>query len=262
MLEKNEKKICDSHFHYSDCRKNSCGLEISWKACSCAHTVDEWKNQLEAPQNVLKSFGLHPQQAADSAYDYKNNAYFLEGLLKNNRQNKILHAIGESGFDFFTDSYKACAIRQEELWNVQLELAKQFNMPFVVHCRKANEKLFEYKKELKKLPSILFHSFMGSSIEAKSLLSCGINGFFSFGKQMMNGNKKVIDCVKNLPLNVLLFETDAPFQTLRGEQFTNPVEIEKVYLTALLIRQVAEEKKNDFYDEIKQNFDRLFLCFN
>lgn len=262
MLEKNEKKFCDAHFHYSDCKKKSCGLEISWKACSCAHTVDEWKTQLDAPENVLKSFGLHPQQAADSAYDLKTNADFLEFLLKENSQNKVLHAIGEAGFDFFNDSYKACAIRQEELWNVQLELAEQFNMPLVVHCRKANEKLFEYKKELKKLPSVLFHSFMGSSIEAKSLLSCGINGFFSFGKQMMNGNKKVMDCVKNLPLNVLLFETDAPFQALKGEQSTAPVEIERIYMAALQLREVAEEKQNDFYDEIGQNFNRLFSRFN
>ena len=101
-----------------------------------------------------------------------------------------------------------------------MELALKYNKPLVVHCRKANHKLFEYSKQLKKLPEVLFHSFMGPPAEAESLLRHGINGYFSFGKQVLNGNKKVIACVRELPHERVLAETDAPFQTLKGEENT------------------------------------------
>ena len=76
---------------------------------------------------------------------------------------------------------------------------------------------------------VLFHSFMGPPVEALSLLNRGINGYFSFGKQLLNCNKKAIACVRELPSNRILAETDAPFQTLKGEKYTAPSEIVRVY---------------------------------
>ncbi|MBO6101416.1 MAG: TatD family hydrolase, partial [Spirochaetaceae bacterium] len=90
----------------------------------------------------------------------------------------------------------------EEMFKIKLELALKYDLPLVIHCRKANEKLFEYSKQLKKIRAVLFHSFMGTPIEANSLLNRGINGFFSFGKQVMNNNKKLIACVRYLPADV------------------------------------------------------------
>ena len=157
---------------------------------------------------IVYSYGLHPQSAG--YIDVQANADFLEALLVQ----KKLDAIGEAGFDYFTKEFREHAGLQEEIFNLQLELALKYNKPLVVHARKANEKLFEYSKQLKKLPAVLFHSFMGPAREAETLLSRGINAYFSFGKQIMNNNKKVLDCVQNLPLQNLLLETDAPFQFL------------------------------------------------
>ena len=137
------------------------------------------------------------------------------------------------------------------MWNIQLELAEQYKMPLVVHCRKANEKLFEYAPRLKKLPAVLFHSFMGSLVEANSLIGRGINCFFSFGKQMLNGNKKVIECLQKLPLENLLLETDAPFQTLKGEEFTRAEEIERVYEAAAGLRKMRLEELSE---RLRENF--------
>ena len=141
------------------------------------------------------------------------------------------------------------------MFNLQLDLAIKYNRPLVIHCRKANEKLFEYSKQLKKLPGVLFHSFMGMPNEAKSLLSRGINGYFSFGKQMMNNNKKVIACVKELPLNVILAETDAPFQFLKNERFTHPNEIKKIYDA---ISEIRGEELPEIQETLAQNFMNLF----
>ncbi len=224
MLEKFAKKnqniFFDAHFHYAVCKELGIelpdfGSGISWSGISCAHSKEEFEIQKDAPSCVIQAYGMHPQNAAKE--NIKESTAFLEELLSKN----LISFIGEAGFDFFTDEFKAAASLQEEIWNIQLELALKYNKGLVVHCRKANHKLFEYSKQLSRLPEVLFHSFMGPATEAQSLLEKGINGYFSFGKQVMNGNKKVISCVKDLPWERVLIETDAPFQYLKGEKYTN-----------------------------------------
>ena len=263
MLEKNENILYfDAHFHLADCMYDNIplpGNDMAWYACACSHSKEEWEiterftalRQAQGPRGpqMYLSYGLHPQSAGH--IDVKENADFLEQLLHQHK----LNAIGEAGFDYFNEEFRAQAATQEEMFNLQLDLALKYNRPLVIHCRKANEKLFEYSKQLKKLPGVLFHSFMGMPNEAKSLLSRGINGYFSFGKQMMNNNKKVIACVKELPLNVILAETDAPFQYLKNERFTHPNEIKKIYDA---ISEIRGEELPKIQETLAQNFMNLF----
>ena len=259
MLEKNENIFYfDAHFHLADCLEivgssPTMTKGINWTACSCSHSIEEWKvvQALREPHGsrVFHSYGLHPQSAGH--INIKENADFLEQLL----QKKKLHAIGEAGFDYFTQDFRDQATLQEEMFNLQLDLALKYNMPMVIHARKANHKLFEYSRLFKKLPAVLFHSYMGPAREAQSLLDHGINAYFSFGKQLMNNNKKVLDCAKNLPLQNLLLETDAPFQYLKGEKFTSLQDITKVYDAFI---QLRKESRDEIFEQLGKNFRRLF----
>ena len=282
MLEKNENILYfDAHFHLADCIEiagSSPAMTegISWTGCSCSHSIEEWEvvqalqsavsepvegqgpqtnpavpEPVEGPlKKIYLSYGLHPQSAGH--INIKENAAFLEQLL----QQKKLHAIGEAGFDYFTQDFRDQAATQEEMFNLQLDLALQYNMPMVIHARKANHKLFEYSRQFKKLPAVLFHSFMGPAREAQSLIAHGINAYFSFGKQLMNNNKKVIECVKELPAQNLLTETDAPWQFLKREKFTHPAEIINVFKAFCQIRQSPPEELEKIF---KSNFNNLFL---
>ena len=223
-----QKLLFDAHFHYAVCRENGIELPvfdegIEWLGISCAHSKAEYAIQKTAPSTVIQAYGMHPQNAFNE--NIKESAGFLEELLSKN----LISFIGEAGFDYFSQEFKNAAREQEEIFNIQLDLALKYNKPLVIHCRKANHKLFEYSKELKKLPEVLFHSFMGPPVEARSLLERGINGYFSFGKQLLNGNKKAIACVCELPADRVLAETDAPFQYLKGEKYTDLKDIQKVY---------------------------------
>ena len=243
MLEKFSKKtknisdfssktLFDAHFHYAVCKElGICDLPENWQGISCAHSQPEFELQRAAPACVIQSYGMHPQNAANE--NIKESADFLENLLIKN----LITFVGEAGFDYFTQEFRDAAALQEEIFNIQLELALSYNVPLVIHCRKTNHKLFEYSKQLKKLPEVLFHSFMGPPVEAQSLLNRGINGYFSFGKQLLNGNKKAIACVRELPAERILAETDAPFQYLKGEKYTNPEDIIKVCNEINFIRQ-------------------------
>lgn len=259
----------DAHFHFSECLKYEnpfSALEnfTEYYGCSCAHSVEEWfaqKTALESLEkskipevsagvplsyagkiHILKSFGLHPQNPA------VENAEFLENLLENN----WLDAVGEAGFDLFTDEFKKNLERQKEAWFIQAELAAKYNKPLVVHCRKGAQYIFQEIGALKKIPAVLFHSFPGPAEEAFSILRKLPDAFFSYGKQILNGNKKVLSCIKELPLKNILPETDAPFQHLKKERFTSCSEIKRVYQAAFDVRKELSS------EIIKDNFFALF----
>ena len=185
---------------------------------SCAHDRDEFLKQetLSAKLNenentqVMCAFGMHPQ------LPLVENASFMETLLKERR----IGAIGEAGFDLFTKEFKADIARQEEAWRISCELAALYGVPLVVHCRKALDKMFRDSKALSKIPAVVFHSFTGSVQDASSLLKRGVNAYFSFGNPFIFGDKSAIGCVQKLDVGRLLMETDAPYQTMRGETET------------------------------------------
>lgn len=256
MLGKiNKKMFYDAHFHFSDCMEAQCfDVFDEWRGCSCAHSIEEWNLQFDAKtkgQRIELAFGIHPQQV-NRDFNVSKQLDFLESLIM---EGKVC-AVGETGFDFFTEEYKNNALLQEQVFVQQIDLCSKYDLPVVIHCRKANEKLFEYSNLLKKLPAVLFHSFMGTPGEALSLLRRGINGWFSFGKQMMNNNKKVIACVKELPVEKLLLETDAPFQYLKNESKTFTGEIRDIYGEAVKFRNETDIEK--FMDKMEENYFSLF----
>ena len=208
---------------------------------------------------VLQSFGLHPQAPFSDERDFALRLEFLESLLRERR----VQAVGECGLDFFTQEFSANRAAQEKVFAAQLDLAARHKVPAIVHARKAMQEIFESAAALKKVPAVVFHSFAGTLMDARSLLSKGVNAYFSFGKPLMNGAKKAILCVRALPLDRLLFETDAPYQTLKGEKATSPAEIADVYQAAFEIRAAgrpfeARPSFIDFSAEIEKNFRAVF----
>lgn len=237
--------LCDSHLHIAECEN----FIPDYLCCSCAHSKREFLIQeeisLRSSGNVLCAFGLHPQNPSLDSID------FLEALLVQKR----IFAVGETGFDFFTPELKACASAQKKAFEAYLELAAEHKVPLVVHDRKALDLVFFYSSRLKKCVSVVFHSFAFTSRDAFSILRHGINAYFSFGKPLINGNKKSIGCVKELPAERILLETDAPYQTLKGEERTSPAQIEQVYEKACEIRGV---NKKVLEDSLLENFKAAF----
>lgn len=177
---------------------------------------------------IFCAFGMHPQ------LPLVENAGFMETLLQENR----IVAIGEAGFDLFKQ-YRDDRARQETAWRISCELACTYAVPLVVHCRKALDRMFADAKLLASIPAVIFHSFTGSVQDAVSLLRRGVNAYFSFGNPLIFGDKSAIGCVQKLPIDRLLLETDAPYQTVRGEDETKLSGITRVYDAAFAIRYGA-----------------------
>lgn len=243
-----ELKFTDSHIHLADL-DNWTPINNSY-VCSCAHSKFEMEklNFFEKKYSnlVYSAFASHPQNPS------LNNIPLLENLLSTNS----IKAIGEIGFDFYSKELAANFSMQQEVWNIQLELAIKYNKPIIIHCIKGIEKIFTYSKLLTKLPAVVFHSFGGSSVEAHSLMKRGINCFFSFGKPLLRGNKRAIQCVKELPHERLLAETDAPFQKLPTEKTTLASDIVFIYKE---LAEILELPLEEICKKLEKNF---FSAFN
>lgn len=268
ILEKtknNQIIYCDAHCHLVDCKKQNCLDSFeNLCLCNCVLSKDEYQSFITDPElnSDFYSIGIHPQFVSpDKSLEIEEMLNFMDALLS--EKSNCVSAIGEIGFDFFTPEAKENSELQEKIFIQQMNLAIKYNKPVVIHCRKANHKLFEHSKLLKNVPAVLFHSFIGTFADAESLLNHGINGFFSFGKQIMNNNKKAIDCVKNLPMENLLLETDAPFQFLKGESFTKNSDIKKIYQTAYNIRSENPDFADyTFYDFCNILFRNLIYLYH
>lgn len=249
--------LFDAHFHLVP-TVNSCGKESVLDfysdnnfAVTCAHDEVEFIEQekfiLEnnLSSKIIAAFGIHPQMPL------LKNAAFLEKLLKEKR----ISMIGETGLDFFTEEFRSHEKTQVEAFNICIDLAIENQVPLVIHNRKALDLMFGEIRRLSKIPLVLFHSFAFSSREAESILNHKVNGYFSFSKQIINGNKKSISCIRDLPLDRIFLETDSPFQTLKGELHTLPCELAGVYKKAAEIRGLSQKcLESSVYD----NFIRFF----
>jgi TatD DNase family protein len=136
----------------------------------------------------------------------------------------------------FDAGYRATEAEQERLFAVHLDIALQCGLPLVLHVRRAMHKIFPHTRALKKLPAVVFHSWPGSPDEGFSFLRRGINAFFSFGTTIMLNHKNAIRSCAAFPAERLLFETDAPFQPLRGKRHSSFGDLPAVILAAAAIR--------------------------
>jgi TatD DNase family protein len=173
-----------------------------------------------------------------------------------------LGAVGEAGFDLFDKNFKATEKIQDEAFIVHLETAVKYHLPLVIHVRKAMHKIFPFTKELKKLPAVIFHSWQGTLVEGESLLHRGVNVFFSFGAAIVNNHHEAQRCCANYPLDRLLFETDAPYQPLRGKAFSAWEDLPAIMQKAAILRTEAGTAGNTMaeLEEAAENNFRKAYC--
>ncbi|MDR3284935.1 MAG: TatD family hydrolase [Treponema sp.] len=181
-------------------------------------------------------------------------------------------AVGECGLDHHwnpggadgrnENDFDAQIIRGEaELFETQLELARAFEFPVIVHSRDAFDGTFSCIKNLSYDNGVI-HCFSYGIDEARAFLERGWYISFSGGitytkKSRLEDMKKLLAFV---PKDRLLLETDAPYLSpvpFRGAMNT-PVLVEQVYRFASDLLQIDAETLSDLVD---RNADKLFCQF-
>jgi TatD DNase family protein len=182
----------------------------------------------------------------------------LESLAAGGR----LSAVGEAGFDLYGPEFRAAEGLQDRIFSFHLEIARRYDLPMVIHARRAMHKIFARSGELKKLPAVIFHSWPGTQGEGEALLRRGVNAYFSFGTVILLNHKGARRCCARFPPERLLTETDAPYQPLRGREFSRWADL------PLVLRGMAELRNEGaggpaaeaLEKTVDGNFRRAFGC--
>ena len=205
-----EPLIFDTHAHYDDKRFTDIETELFegmpchgvGKIVTCGCDGESSQKALDLAEKypfVFAAVGIHPGNV-------DSNTPIEE--IANLAKNKKCIAIGEIGLDYYwvQDNKEA----QKNIFEAQIKLAKELNLPIIVHDRDAHADTLEILKKYK--PKGVVHSFSGSVEMAEEILKLGmylgIGGVITF-----KNARKLPDVVKMMPADKFVLETDAPYLT-------------------------------------------------
>lgn len=156
----------------------------------------------EYPNNCFPMIGIHPCSVNENWRQELNE--YIDLLDK-----EKFYAIGEIGIDLYWD--KTTLGIQQEAFEAQIILAKEKNLPIVIHARDSFDEIFEIidKHNDENLRGI-FHCFTGTKEQAEKIINYG--GFMmGIGGVVTFKNAGLDKVVKEIPLNYLVLETDSPY---------------------------------------------------
>ena len=170
-------------------------------AIDAASTPSMYALEQDFPENVFLMMGLHPTYVKDN---YEEELQHVKAELAKRK----FYAIGEIGIDLYWD--KTHLKEQQIAFRTQIQLAKQYQLPIVIHCRDAFEEIFEILEEEKSDDLFgIFHCFTGTYEQALQAISynmkLGIGGVVTFK------NGKIDQFLHQIDLQHIVLETDSPY---------------------------------------------------
>lgn len=153
------------------------------------------------PDNCLSMVGLHPTSVNA---DFEKELVIIENELRSSHY----VAIGEIGIDLYWDqTFKE---QQKEAFRRQLMWAKEFELPVSIHMRDSFNDIYQIVKEEKTSAlNGIFHCFTGTLEESEKIVELGFK--MGLGGILTFKNAGLAEVVKDIPMEHLVLETDAPF---------------------------------------------------
>jgi TatD DNase family protein len=165
-----------------------------------------WRHLLDLcrrEQGLLPALGLHP------VYLDRHHDADVEALADWVARERPI-AVGEIGLDFFVTELDRQ--RQQRLFEAQLQVARDANLPVILHVRKAHDQVLATLKRLRVRGGIA-HAFNGSLQQAQQYIDLGFKLGFG-GMLTYERSNKLRALARELPLEALVLETDAPDLTV------------------------------------------------
>lgn len=253
-LKLKENIIFDTHAHYDDVRFDGIregllrelhrnGVE---NIITCAVDGNSAKATLALAEKygfVFAAVGIHPENLESRTE--------IEEIRKLAAHKKCV-AIGEIGLDYYyTQENKP---EQRAVFEKQVILANELNLPVIVHDREAHADTLEILKKHK--PKGVLHCFSGSAEMAKEILKIGM--YIGVGGSVTFKNaRKLPDVVKEIPGDRLLLETDCPYlcpEPYRGKLCHSGY----ITLTAAKIAEIRSADRDDVLRKTYENARNLF----
>jgi TatD DNase family protein len=158
-------------------------------------------------KNCSYALGIHPifvPQAQES--DLQTMRVAVEAAMLDAR----FVAIGEIGLDFFVPTLTEPAMRekQEFFYSEQLKIARDFDLPVLLHVRRSQDSILKYLRRIE-VPGGIAHAFNGSFQQAETFIKLGFKLGFG-GAMTFTRALQIRRLASTLPIEALVLETDAP----------------------------------------------------
>ncbi len=152
------------------------------------------------PQTIA-TMGLHPCYVKK---DFEKELYQVESWLAKRK----FVAVGEIGLDFYWD--KTFRAQQEEALKIQINWAKEYKIPIILHCRDSFQETLDIVKSLhdENLRGV-FHCFSGTADQAKEVSDLGF--YLGIGGIVTFKNGGLAEHIPDIDANMMVLETDAPY---------------------------------------------------
>ena len=163
----------------------------------------------EKYERMYAAVGIHPEDCENLPADYISQIKALAA-------NKKVRAIGEIGLDYHYDG--SDREKQIACFEEQLSLAKELDLPVVIHSRDATKDTLDILEKYR--PHGVVHCFSGSSETAREILRLGLMISFT-GVLTFKNAKKAVEACEAIPLDRIMLETDCPYMSPvphRGER--------------------------------------------
>ncbi len=200
----------------------------------------------EAHPFVYASVGTHPD-AADEV-----NEDVIEAYRTMAQHPKVL-AIGEIGLDYYYETIPRQT--QQKAFRMQMSLARELNMPVIVHERDAHDDAMRIIKEFKDVTGV-FHCYSGSAEMARQLVNMGWYIGFT-GVLTFKNARKAVETAERIPLDRIVLETDCPFmapEPFRGKR-NDPGYLHRMAERLAEIRGISVE---EVHTATTENAKRLY----
>ena len=239
MIDTHTHINCIDDFSIDEILKNASdnGVEKLIVPSAYASDIDIVAELASKYENGYGLLGVHPSEVKDWTDD-------LIDKIKECAKSPKIVGIGEIGLDYYWD--KSFNDLQKEVFIKQINLANELNFPISVHDREAHKDSFDILTEFNKNSIVIMHCFSGS---VEFMHECVKQGWYiAIGGVVTFKNAiKMKEVAKEVPLDKLLIETDAPYLT--------PVPYRGKTNQPAYVKYVAEEianLRNTSFEEINE----------
>ena len=232
--------LIDTHCHLDAAEFDSDRAEVLSRARAQgvfaqiipAVAFESWtalRDLCRSEDDLFPAYGLHPMYLDRHAPEHLDRlALWIE------REKPC--AVGECGLDFFVEGLDPD--RQRRYFIRQLEIAREFDLPVILHARRALDEVILALRRIGELRGVV-HSFSGSAEQARQLWALGFHVGIG-GPVTYDRAKRLRDLVAHLPIEQLLLETDSPDQPTaahRGQR-NQPSRLCEVAQTVAQLRDI------------------------
>lgn len=205
------ENIFDTHAHYSDGAFDEDRDEVLKTLPSkgvryvtlASSSVDDSVINSEISRKydyIYAAAGVHPECVNETPDDY------IAKIRELIASNKKIRAVGEIGLDYHYEDYDE--EKQIRIFCEQLELARELQLPVIVHSRDATEDTMTILKKYR--PEGVVHCFSGSAETAAEIIKLGMHISFT-GVLTFKNAKKALKALEQVPLERFMLETDCPY---------------------------------------------------